>query len=150
MAAWSGLTRLREVAERLRPRLCSFRDEHGGELFDLPDAPRPDPETRVPPRFLPEFDNVLLSHADRTRIIADDHRRAVITRNGLVRSTILIDGFVRGTWKITRHRGTAVLLVEPFRQVPRREAAALTAEGARLLAFAAPGETHDIRIDTPA
>src|SRR5215212_10751504 len=96
---WSGLTRLGEVVERLRPRLLSLRDEYGGDLFDLPDVPRPDPDAPSPPRFLPEFDNMILSHADRTRVIADEHRKAIASRNGMVPATFLIDGFVQGTWK---------------------------------------------------
>src|SRR5918998_1632101 len=108
---WSGLTRLREVIDRLRSRLRIFRNEHGKELFDLPDAPRPDPDTPSPARFLPEFDNVLLSHADRTRIITDEHRKRVMTINGLILGTVLVDGFACGTWKITRNRATATLRI---------------------------------------
>ncbi len=107
--AWCWLTRLREVIERLRPRLVTFRDEHGVELFDLPDAPRPDAATPAPPRFLPEYDNALLSHADRSRIIADEHRQRVFTKGAL-----LVDGFVRGAWTLARKRGEATLRIEIF------------------------------------
>lgn len=144
--AWSWLTRLREVVERLRPQLRTFRDEAGGELFDLPDAPRPPPDTPAPPRFLPEYDNLLLSHADRTRVIADAHRSGVFTKG-----SVLVDGFVCGTWKLTRQRDTATLTVEPFERPSDEDAAALTEEGTRLLGFAAGDtDTHDVRVVPPA
>jgi hypothetical protein len=146
MAVWSGLTGLAEVLERLRPRLRTFQDEQGRELFDLPDAPRPDPDMPVPPRLLPDFDNVLLSYEDRTRIIADEHRKAVFTVNGLIRATVLVDGFVRGTWKLERHRDTATVLIEPFRPLARQVRTALAEEGSQLLTCAAAeARAHDIR-----
>lgn len=135
--AWSGLTRLGEVLERLRPVLRTFRDEQGRELFDLPDAPRPDPETPAPVRFIAEFDNLLLSHADRTRVISDEDRKRIITPNGLVPGSLLVDGFFRGTWKLQQGRGTATLLIEPFKRLSARERAEVTEEGERLLTFAA-------------
>lgn len=145
--AWSGLTRLREVTERLRPRLRAFRDAGGGELLDLPDAPRPDPDTPAPPRFLPEYDNILLSHADRSRIISG--RRSVPLPPGLggATGTVLIDGFWRATWKIRRPRGGPVTLrVEAFTHLSSEQMAAVTAEGTGLLAFVAPdAETSEIQ-----
>ncbi len=94
---WSGLTRLGEVVDRLQPCLSTFRDERGRELFDLLDAPRPDLDTPAPARFLPEFDNLILSHGDRTRVIADEYRKAIASKNGMVPATFLVDGFVQGT-----------------------------------------------------
>ena len=144
---WSGLTGLQDVIKRLRPTLRAFRAEHGRELLDLPNAPRPDPETQVPVRLLPEFDNVLLAHADRTRIISDPHRRRMITKNGLVRGGVLVDGFVRGQWKIDRAKDAATLNVELFEPVSQEDTDALVAEGDRLLMFAAAeATTRDVRI----
>lgn len=92
---WSGLTKLGEVFERLAPQVQQFRDEDGRTLFDLPDAPRPGADADAPPRFLPEFDNVLLSHVDRSHVVADEHR-ALFMANNFVIGTVLIDGFVDG------------------------------------------------------
>ncbi len=145
--AWSGLTRLSEVAERLRPRLRTFRDLRGRELLDLPDAPRPDPDTPAPPRFLPEYDNVLLSHADRARVIPV--RRSVPLPPGLggTSGTVLVDGFWQATWKLNRTQGAATLQVKPFARLSPEQAAAVAEEGERLLDFAAANaDTHDVHI----
>ncbi|QGV77496.1 winged helix DNA-binding domain-containing protein [Streptomyces ficellus] len=147
---WSGLTRLREVLERLRPVLRTFRDEQGAELFDVPEAPLPDADTPAPVRFLPEFDNILLSHADRVRVLGDVPRSALFTRNGTIRATVLVDGFVRGTWSVVQERGAATLCVEPLGQgapLSRPERDAVAEEGARLLEFAAAGAgPRDVRV----
>ncbi|MEZ0075608.1 winged helix DNA-binding domain-containing protein [Planotetraspora sp. GP83] len=145
MQAWSGLTGLRSVVKRL-PDLVVHRDEHGVELFDLPDGPLPDPDTDVPVRFIPEFDNLLLSHADRARIMSEEHRKIVFTVNGIIKATILVDGFVAGLWRIVQTGGSAVLEIEPFQPLSSGARDALAAEGADLLRFAAAEATaHDIR-----
>lgn len=146
---WSGLTSLRELMERLRPRLLTFRDANGTELFDLPGAPRPDPDTPAPPRFLAEYDNMLLSYADRSRIIADRHRPFIVTENG-IRPTVLVDGLARATWKMERGREATTLVIEPFGPISRPDRAALTEEGNRLLEFAAgDAERRAVRFLSP-
>ena len=146
MQAWSGLTRLAEVVDLLRTRLRVFRDEHGAELFDVPDAPRPEPDTPAPPRFLPEYDNLLLSHADRTRFITGGERVPLQPGLGARSGTLLVDGRFHGTWRITRHRDTAVLLVEPFESPSDRDA--IAPEGEALLRFAVEDAyTYDIRFE---
>ncbi len=143
--AWSGLTRLGEVVDRLRGRLLVFRGEDGVELFDLPDAPRPGPGTPAPPRFLPEYDNLLLSHADRTRFITGGERVPLQPGMGARYGTLLVDGLFRGTWRITLQQDTAILDVEPFERLTERDA--IVEEGERLLTFAVPGAAgHEIRI----
>jgi hypothetical protein len=147
---WSGLSRVSEIIESLRPQLVTFRDEQGSELFDLPEAPRPDADTPSAPRFLGEFDNMLLSYADRSRIIDETYRSRVYTTNGIIRSTILIDGFVAGTWKLKRERERATLCIEPFTRLSQQENIALTVEGARLLHFAeTEAHSHDVIVNSP-
>ncbi len=133
--AWSGMVRLRESVEALRPELRAFRDEGGRELFDLPDAPLPDADAPAPVRFLPEYDNALLAHADRTRIVADEHRSRVFLSAGRVRATFLVDGFVAGTWKVERERGSARLEIEPFGTLREGVREALDEEGEKLVRF---------------
>ncbi|MEV0178738.1 winged helix DNA-binding domain-containing protein [Streptomyces sp. NPDC050625] len=140
MQTWAGLTRLREAFERLRPRLVTFRDGNGVELFDLPDAPRPDPDTPAPPRFLPEFDNLLLSHADRTRVVPPEYWGRTWQGNQAHR-TLLVDGFVAGVWKLD---GDA-LLIEPFGTLTKGRREKVAEEGERMLAVMHPGESYDIR-----
>jgi hypothetical protein len=149
---WSGLTRLGEVIERLRGRLRIFRDESGKELFDMPDAPMPDPDTPAPPRFLPEFDNLILSHADRTRVIAEEYRKAIASKNGMVPASVLVDGFVRGTWKTARSRGKATLEIKPFEPLTNVDRDALVEEGERIIRFVAEpdgAESYEIRFAEP-
>ena len=113
--AWSGLTRLREVTDGLAGRLRTFTGPDGGDLLDLPDAPRPDEEsTPAPPRFLPEYDNLLLSFADRSRVIPHGRPVPLPPGNGASAGTLLVDGFWQADWKITRGRDRAVLDVQPF------------------------------------
>ncbi|TWF78740.1 winged helix DNA-binding protein [Pseudonocardia hierapolitana] len=137
---WSGLTLLREVMTPMRSRLHVFRDEHGRELYDLPDAPRPDPDTPAPVRFLYDFDNLLLSHADRTRVCTDEFRRAFVRRSGPVPGAVLVDGFTAAHWTLTRDRDGATLEVHPHRPLTPDEAAAVEAEATGVLAFMTAGQ----------
>ncbi|MCW5697761.1 MAG: AlkZ family DNA glycosylase [Bauldia sp.] len=143
MQAWSGLTKLAPAFETLRPELVTFSDETGRELFDLPDAPRPDEDTPAPPRFLPVYDNLTLGFAHRERVLALAPPRAV-PQNLNVRA-FLIDGFVAGFWKIDEAKATATLTLEPFAKLAKKDQRALAEEGERLLAFAAPEASHDVR-----
>lgn len=132
---WSGLTRLKDKVNKLLPQLVIFYDEEGNELFDIPNAPRPDENTPSPPRFLGGFDNILLSFADRGRILDEAHRKKVFTKNGIIRPTILIDGFVSGIWSVQKEKETVKLMMEPFHQLNNEEKNTLIDEGTQLLDF---------------
>jgi len=135
MRAWSGLTGLREVFDRLRPTLRTYRDEGGSELFDLPDIDLPGPETPAPPRLLPEYDNVLLGHADRGRFF--DGRA---TPKGWV-GNVLVDGVFSGDWKVDGRR-----MLLSLTDVETEVATAVREEAARLAELAWPGEVDEIRV----
>ncbi|HJP80670.1 MAG TPA: winged helix DNA-binding domain-containing protein [Pseudonocardiaceae bacterium] len=128
---WSGLTRLREVVERLPLR--RFHDETGQVLYDLPDAPRPPAGTPAPPRFLPAYDNLLLAHRDRARVITGNRPVPLPAGNGATVGTFLIDGRWAGTWRVTN----GSLRIEPFARLRTADRGALLAEAVRLSAFLA-------------
>jgi hypothetical protein len=143
VAAWSGLTGLRAVLEELRPSLVTFRDEQGAELFDLPSAPRPDPDTPAPVRLAAEFDNLLLAHADRNRVVSAANLKRFYTINGVFPGSVLVDGFVAGMWRLARTKRSATLAIELFGPGPDRDSVVREAE--RMLAFCAPDAAHEIR-----
>ncbi len=134
---WSGIRGARETFDRLRPRLTTFRDERKRELFDLPKAPRPD-DVDAPVRFLPEFDNALLAHDDRSRIIDAEHRKFVFLKNLQVLGTFLIDGRVAGIWKAIRKKKTADIALTPFGKLRKADRDALAEEGEQLARFVEP------------
>ena len=128
---WSGIPDLKDAFAKLD--LVAF-----GKYFDLPKAPRPGEDAPAPPRFLPEFDSVLLAHKDRRRVIADEHRKAVYLPALRVAATILVDGVVAGTWLVRRDKKAATLAITPFAKLARAVKDALAEEGAALVRFMEP------------
>lgn len=167
--AWSGLTRLSEVADRLAPTLAVFRDADGRRLYDLPDAPRPSEFVPAPVRFLPEYDNVFFGYADRTRFVPDLRKPPIPPGNGARTGTLFVDGEWHGMWRISLPRakkeggakaggakagsakaagaeGTAVLSVSLFEKISATEREAIEHEGADLARFIA-GPELDVRVE---
>ena len=144
VGVWSSLTGIREVLDRLRPRLRTFRDEAGRELFDVSDAPLPDPETPAPARLLPEYDNLLLSHDDRSRM-----GDPIFKGRPWWHGSVLVDGFVAGTWQPERRNGGTTLRIGLYRSLTDAELADVEAEAASLTAFLAPDGERDGRNRRP-
>ena len=142
--AWSGLTRLQSVVERLRPSLATFQDERDRELFDLVHAPRPGPDVAAPPRFLPEYDNVLLGHADRSRIIPPRRRIPLPPGNGATQGTVLLDGMFGGEWRVVRDGRRATITIAPFEPIAASWRTAIEDEAMGLLAFIANGADPEV------
>ena len=148
---WSGLTRLREVVERLCERLVVFQDESGRELFDLPDAPRPDPDVPAPVRLLGEYDNVLLGHADRTRIVPAGFPWAAMRAFRRFVSTVLVNGVLRATWWLEREGNAAAILgIRPFGRLSNQDRDDVESEAQRMIDFAAgDANARDVRFEDP-
>jgi hypothetical protein len=140
VTTWCRLTGLRHVVERRRPQLVTFRDERGRELFDLPDAPRPDPDTPAPVRFLPEYDNLLLSHNDRSRFVSTSDRALLGPVWSIGCGAVLHDGRARAVW-----RAEADGIVVRHLPLAKRSLAAIEAEGRRLARFL--GIETDVRLE---
>ncbi|GLV55451.1 hypothetical protein KDH_22950 [Dictyobacter sp. S3.2.2.5] len=150
LQAWSGLTRLQGAVEKLKTALRVYRSQQGQELFDLPDQSLPSAEVEAPPRFLPEYDNLILSHSNRERVVPETYRSRVYLSAGRVRATFLLDGFVSGTWKTEKSGKNATLNIEPFQPLSAGNQLALEEEGARLLRFIFDNtETYNINIHHP-
>ena len=143
--SWLGL-KLKEVFEKLRPELITYKDETRRELFDLPDAPLPDADTIAPIRFLPEFDNILLSHNNRKRIVTDEFRKQVYLPALRVAATILVDGFVRAAWKVEKAKTVATLIIEPFEKITKKDRTEIAGEAEQLVRFIVPNvKSYEIK-----
>jgi hypothetical protein len=138
--AWSGLPGAAAVIDRLRSQLRAFQDEQGRELVDVSDGLLPDPDIPAPVRYLPVYDNALLAHADRSRIVDEVHRRRVLELDMISFGSVLVDGFGVAIWRVERDRGSgsAVLDVALLEAVERSALDEVTAEGERLLDFLEP------------
>ena len=140
--AWSGMKGLRAVVQDLRGELVELRDARGRALYDVPDGPRPGDDVPAPVRLLGEFDALVLAHADRTRLVSDEHRKGLVTKNLRVRSTFLVDGMVAGTWTVARRKGRVTLTLAPFAPLAPGAADELEAEALALLAFLEDGDAE--------
>jgi hypothetical protein len=143
MQTWSGLAGLKVELESLREqgKLAVFSDESGRELFDLPQAPRPGAEVDAPVRFLPDFDNLVLAHADRSRLVEKEHLKKIVTKNLQILPTFLVGGLVAGMWKLEAKKSAAKLSLSPFAgraKLSKQVRAELEEEGERLLTFVEP------------
>ncbi|MEV8392589.1 MULTISPECIES: winged helix DNA-binding domain-containing protein [unclassified Streptomyces] len=142
LRAWCGLSGLPAAVAAVREELVTFRDERGRELLDLPDAPRPDPDTPTPVRFLPAFDNAILGYHDRGRIIDDAHRGLSVTGARVV----LVDGRVAATWTVA----TGTVVVTPLRPFRRADRTAVAEQGRELASFLSDHDSDRVQIaDAP-
>ncbi|QXE37041.1 winged helix DNA-binding domain-containing protein [Streptomyces sp. GMY02] len=141
LRAWCGLAGLPASVAAIRGELVTFRDEQGRELLDLPDAPRPDPDTPAPVRFLPAFDNAILGYHDRGRIIDAPHRGLSVAGARVV----LVDGRTAATWTTKADTVT----ITPLRDFTRAEHTAVTEEAQNLASFLSDNNSDRVQIKPP-
>ncbi|MEL6269256.1 MAG: winged helix DNA-binding domain-containing protein [Chloroflexota bacterium] len=132
---WTGMVKLKNDIEPFCDKLVTVKDENGKELFDLPDMPILPGDTPAPVRLVPEYDNMVIAHKDRTRVLPEEHYKKIFLSAARVRATVLVDGFVAGRWRTERNKQAATLVIEPFVAYSAAEKTALTEEGERLLSF---------------
>jgi hypothetical protein len=143
MRIWSWLTGLRAVVERLRPQLRTFRDEGGRELFDVEDGLIVDPDVPAPIRFVPTYDNIFLSHDDRSRILIE----RMTVPDLIWRGGVLVDGFISGAWRIRREKRQATMTIELVPDVTSAQRHEIEEEATRAFAFiAADIDTRDVQL----
>jgi hypothetical protein len=135
-AAWAGVAQRDFAAGWDRVRTVGFRDERGTELLDLPDAPRPPPETPVPVRLLARWDQPLLAYADRDRIIPPEVQPLGLTLSG--DTTVTVDGRVAASWALEREGGRVRVVVAPHVEIRRSAVGEIRAEAARTARFCEP------------
>lgn len=148
--AWSGVRGLAGAVAALGDDVVALAGEDGREYLDLAGAPRPAEDVPAPARLLPEFDSLVLAHKDRTRVVSDAHRPALVTKNLRVKAAVLLDGEVAGIWTLGRTRRVATVTVQPFARLTARDRRALEAEAARVVAFAEPEGTEAVLEVLPA
>ena len=147
LQTWSGMGKLKGDVAKLKPDLRVYRDEQGHELLDLPDLELPPEDAVAPIRFLPEFDNLLLAHKDRRRVVADEYRKQVYLPGLRVAATILIDGFVRAAWTVEKKKGIAALTITSFAPLAAADRKAISDEAERLIRFIeVDAKDYEVRI----
>ncbi|MGV9675326.1 winged helix DNA-binding domain-containing protein [Nocardia sp. NPDC003482] len=145
---WSKLLGIKEALTGLGDRIRTYTDERGRTLYDAADAELADPDTPAPVRFLGWYDNAVLSHKDRSRIVPDNAAPPLRHLAAQV-SPILIDGYLWGIYKIFPDRDRARLRIVPGREWTGAERAEVEAEGLALLAFLEPDRAPSVEILTP-
>ena len=147
-ATWSRYTGLREVFDRLRPQLHTYRDEAGREYFDVVGVSLPEADTPAPARLLPQYDNLLLSHKDRSRFIPpgfEEMNAIWMEQRGFVGS-VLVDGMLAGLWRIDAStRRALTMTVTTPRALVDDAAVGISSEAERFLRFVDADADHAVQ-----